>query len=179
VNTISTEADIPLKSYRGVDYTKLRDLLASGKWKEADEETTKKMLEVANSTSLGYLMNSDINSFPVEDLGTIDLLWVKYSHGRFGFSVQKNIYESVGGTRKSDRKIWQEFGDRVGWRLSGRWLSASQIKLASNAEIGNLPGLLAQWLYHSEGVETQDSQEYMRIHGSGAVAALLLSRRDL
>jgi len=179
VNTIPTEADVPLKSDRGVDYTNLRDLLASGKWKEADEETTKKMLEVANSTSLRYLMNYDINSFPVEDLGTIDLLWVKYSNGRFGFSVQKNIYESLGGTRKSDQKIWEEFGDRVGWRVNGRWLSASQLKLASNTQIGNLPGLLTNWLYRSEGIETEDIEESLSINNSGAVAALLLSRRDL
>lgn len=178
-NTTSSEADVPLKSKRGIDYTKLRDLLASGKWKEADEETTKKMLEVETRTSIGYLTNSDINSFPVEDLGTIDLLWVKYSNGRFGFSVQKNIYESLGGTRKSDQKIWEEFGDRVGWRVNGRWLSASQLKLAPNTQIGNLPGLLTKWLYRSEGIETQDKEEYQSINYSGAVAALLLSRRDL
>ena len=179
VNTISTEADIPLKSYRGVDYTKLRDLLASGKWKEADEETTKKMVEVALRASNDYLQYSDINSFPVEDLGTIDLLWVKYSSGRFGFSVQKNIYESLGGSRKSEQKIWEEFGDRVGWRVNGRWLSASQLKLAPNTQIGNLPGLLTNWLYRSEGIQTEDLVESVRIRQSGAVAALLLSRRDL
>jgi len=174
-----SEAEVPLKSKRGVDYTKLRDLLASGKWKEADEETTEKMLEVAGCTFIGYLMNSKINRFPIEDLGTIDLLWVKYSNGRFGFSAQKNTYESLGGTRKSDQKIWEEFGDIVGWRVNGRWLSASQLKLASNTQIGNLPGLLTKWLYRSQGIETQDIEESLSINNSGAVAALLLSRRDL
>jgi hypothetical protein len=178
-NTTSSEADVPLKSKYGVDYTKLRDLLASRKWKEADEETTKKMLEVALKQSNDYLLNSDINSFPVEDLGTIDLLWVKYSNGHFGFSVQKNIYESLGGSRKSEQKIWEEFGDRVGWRVNGRWLSASQLKLAPNTQIGNLPGLLTNWLYRSKGIQTEDLAESVRINKSGAVAALLLSRRDL
>ena len=32
---------IPLKSEKGVDYTKLRDLLNEGKWKEADRETNR------------------------------------------------------------------------------------------------------------------------------------------
>jgi hypothetical protein len=31
-----------------MDYRKLRDYLAQGKWKEADEETTRVMLAVAN-----------------------------------------------------------------------------------------------------------------------------------
>ena len=180
-NTIPSEADVLLKSERGVDYTKLRDLLASAKWKEADEETTNKILEVAGRTKEGYLMNSDINTFPVKDLGTIDLLWVKYSNGHFGFSVQKDIYESLGGTRQLDDTIWAAFGDQVGWRVNGRWLSASQIKLASNPQIGYFPSLLTMWLYHSRGYweKSDDSGERMRILAAGSVSALLLSHRNL
>jgi uncharacterized caspase-like protein len=181
MNAISNKADVPLKSERGVDYTKLRDLLASAKWKEADEETTNKILEVAGRTKEGYLMNSDINTFPVKDLGTIDLLWVKYSNGHFGFSVQKDIYESLGGTSQLDDTIWAAFGDRVGWRVNGRWLSASQIKLAPNPQIGYLPSLLTMWLYHSKGYlnKSYDSGERIRILASGSVSALLLSHRNL
>jgi hypothetical protein len=181
MNTIPTKADVPLKSERGVDYTKLRDLLASAKWKEADEETTNKILEVAGRTKEGYLMNSDINTFPVKDLGTIDLLWVKYSNGHFGFSVQKDIYESLGGTRQLDDTIWAAFGDQVGWRVNGRWLSASQIKLASNPQIGYFPSLLTMWLYHSKGYlqKSDDSGERIRILAAGSVSALLLSHRNL
>jgi uncharacterized caspase-like protein len=121
-NTIPTEPDVPLKSERGVDYTKLRDLLATGEWKEADLETYKKMLEAASRTEDGWLGPEDIDRFPCEDLRTIDQLWVKYSNGRFGFSVQKRIYESLGGTREYDDKIWQAFGDRVGWRVNSSFL---------------------------------------------------------
>ena len=42
---------------------------------------------------------NSIDNFPCEDLRTIDQLWVKYSDGRFGFSVQKRIYQNLGGTR--------------------------------------------------------------------------------
>ena len=180
-NTTHTEADIPLKSERGVDYTKLRDLLASAKWKEADEETTNKILEVAGRSKEGYLLNSDINTFPVKDLGTIDLLWVKYSNGHYGFSVQKDIYESLGGTRKLDDTIWAAFGNQVGWRVNGRWLSASQIKLASNPQIGYFPSLLTMWLYHSETYwgQSNDLGEMARIRAAGSVSALLLSHRNL
>lgn len=138
------EPDVPLKSERGIDYTKLRDLLATGKWKEADLETAKKMLEVAGRTSEGCLRHEeDIDRFPCEDLRTIDQLWVQYSNGLFGFSVQKRIYQSLGGTRQYNHKIWEAFGDRVGWRVNNEWLSYSDLKFNTNGvPEGHLPGRL-------------------------------------
>ncbi|WP_333433345.1 GUN4 domain-containing protein [Microcoleus sp. MON2_D5] len=139
-NPTPIEQDVPLKSERGVDYTKLRDLLATGKWKEADEETIKKMLEVADRTREGWLRKEDIDRFPCEDLRTIDQLWVKYSNGLFGFSVQKRIYQSLGGTREYDSEIWQAFGDRVGWRVNNEWLYYDDLKFNTQAPQGHLPG---------------------------------------
>ncbi|MBD2626160.1 GUN4 domain-containing protein [Trichormus variabilis] len=105
-----------LKSVVGMDYSILRDLLAAGKWKEADEETMRVMLCVGEQEKGGWLREEDIHNFPCEDLRTIDQLWVKYSDAKFGFSVQKNIYQSLGGTRNYDVKIWNAFGEKVGWR---------------------------------------------------------------
>jgi len=113
-----------LTSETGVDYTRLRDLLKAGNWKEADEETVKVMLIDL------------IEEFPCTDLRTIDQLWVKYSNGHFGFSVQKSIWESVG-------KDYRKFGDRVGWRKgNGRnkeWLKYLQLTFSLNAPQGHLP----------------------------------------
>jgi serine/threonine-protein kinase len=123
-----------------VDYSQLDRLLASGKWKEADDETTNKMLEVAGRTKDGWLRVEDIDRFPCEDLRTIDQLWVKYSNGRFGFSVQKRIYESLGGTRKYDDKIWEAFGDRVGWRVNSKLLYYNDLTFnTKGAPQGHLP----------------------------------------
>ncbi|NEP06826.1 MAG: GUN4 domain-containing protein [Okeania sp. SIO2G4] len=108
-------SDVPLVSAKGLDYTNLRDLLAAGKWKEADKETEHCMLI------------ENINYFPCEDLRTIDQLWVKYSNGKFGFSVQKQIYQGLGGTRQYNNKIWEVFGDRVGWRQGGKRLYYSEL----------------------------------------------------
>jgi len=135
IPVIPTEPDVPLKSERGVDYTNLRDLLATEKWQEADEETAKKMLEVAGRTEEGWLRVEDIDQFPCEDLRTIDQLWVKYSDGRFGFSVQKRIYKSLGGTRQYERAL----GDRVGWSVNGNWLSMRDVKFNKSAPSGHLP----------------------------------------
>ncbi|MFM6487700.1 MAG: protein kinase domain-containing protein [Dolichospermum sp.] len=84
--------EVELKSDVGMDYRKLRDLLKAGKWKEADEETLRVMLAVAKREREGWLNVENIDNFPCADLRTIDQLWVKYSNGRFGFSVQKQIY---------------------------------------------------------------------------------------
>ena len=166
-NPTPIEPDVPLKSECGVDYTKLRDLLATGKWKEADEETTNKMLEVAGRTEEGCLTGEDIDRFPCEDLRTIDQLWVKYSNGRFGFSVQKRIYESLGGSREYDRKIWAAFGDRVGWRVnSSKWLHYNDLKFNTKAPIGHLPCVKGKL---TDGV----------VGGGLVVGRSLLSRRDL
>ncbi len=101
----------------GMDYINLRNLLASKKWKEADEETRRVMCEVAGEKK-GRLDEESIDNFPCEDLRTIDQLWVKYSNGRFGFSVQKRIYQSLGGTYRGSyiSEVWNKFWDKVGWR---------------------------------------------------------------
>ncbi len=114
--------DDDLASEKSIDYTPLRDLLKAENWREADQETASVMLKVANREEAGYLDVESINNFPCADLRTIDQLWVKYSNGNFGFSVQKRIYQSFSGTKEYDKKIWEAFGDRVGWRKEDNWL---------------------------------------------------------
>ena len=73
-NAISEpKPEVPLKSERGVDYTKLRDLLAAGEWEEADQETSKVMRQAAGSE--GPPSIKDIDNFPCEDLRTILDTW--------------------------------------------------------------------------------------------------------
>jgi serine/threonine-protein kinase len=130
---------VKLISAKGVDYRQLDRLLASEKWKEADKETKNKMLEAAGRTEEMWLRPEDIDQFPCEDLRTINQLWVKYSKERFGFSVQKRIYESLGGTREDDREIWEAFGDQVGWRVNNTWLYYNDLKFYTLAPGGHLP----------------------------------------
>ncbi|HEY9908745.1 MAG TPA: GUN4 domain-containing protein, partial [Thermosynechococcaceae cyanobacterium] len=103
-----------LPSERGVDYRKLRDLLKAGKWKEADEETLTVMCQATSRQKEGWLRPQDIQVFPCTDLQTIDQLWVKYSNGCFGFSIQKRIWQKS-GSPKSPGKDWDLFCGRVGW----------------------------------------------------------------
>jgi hypothetical protein len=89
--------------------SKLADLLASGRWKEADEETLKILLQVADREKEGWLGVASIENFPCEDLLAIDQLWLKSSDGRFGFSVQKQIWKSLGGNFNASDKIYEAF----------------------------------------------------------------------
>ena len=142
--------EVELKSEKGVDYTKLRDLLEAGKWKEADKETANVMLEAASqkSKSRGWLEKEDIDNFPCEDLRTINQLWVYYSDGKFGFSVQKEIYESLGGTREYNSQVWNSFGDRVGWKKGENWLGDDELTWNLEAPTAHLPrvrGVVVLW----------------------------------
>jgi hypothetical protein len=105
-----------------VSYTSLQDLLAAGKWKEADDETTRAMLQAAERGENGRFRVLDIRNFSCEDLRIIDQLWLSASKGKFGFSVQREIYESLGGTSEYNEVVWNKFGDRLGWRKGGQWV---------------------------------------------------------
>ncbi|MBC1197745.1 GUN4 domain-containing protein [Microcystis aeruginosa BLCCF158] len=147
---MSLQREVELKSDAGMDYSKLRDLLKAEKWKEADEETLRVMLAVAKREKEGWLRVEDIDNFPCADLRTIDQLWVKYSNGRFGFSVQKRIYQGLGGTREYNREIWEKFGDKVGWRKGGSWTIGNKDitfdKSAPETPEGHLPWCDKTWL---------------------------------
>ncbi|MGB3507883.1 MAG: P-loop NTPase fold protein [Microcoleaceae cyanobacterium] len=66
-----------------------------------------------------------IYNFPSDDFRTIDLLWEKYSNGKFGFRVQKQIYKQIfvnsNQTQQYNQELWNKFGEEVGWRKGDNW----------------------------------------------------------
>src|SRR5919199_1742787 len=135
------------------DYTKLRDLLAAGKWLQADKETAALMLKASGRE--GWLRVGDIEAFPIQELRTIDRLWKQYSSDRFGLSVQKRIWQNIADTHKSEWNAWCCFGDRVGWRIKGNWLAHSSLNFTPQAPEGELPALVvcdSFTLRHQEAV---------------------------
>jgi predicted XRE-type DNA-binding protein len=120
--------------------TRLRELLAAGKWKEADRETKLVILQVSGLEQEAKLDKEHLENFSCESLRTIDQLWVKYSNGRFGFSVQKHLFESVGGKPGvDDYKAYCRFGERVGWLVKNCWLSETDLIFTLDAPSGHLP----------------------------------------
>ena len=128
-----------LTSAVGIDYSKLRGLLAAGNWKEADAETVNLMLQAAGRKKEGWIDLNSIKKFPCIDLGTLDNLWLKYSNGHFGFSVQKSIWESLRGKADADGKTYAEFCDSVGWHEQGDFFFYSNLIFDITAPKGHLP----------------------------------------
>ncbi|MGG6264674.1 GUN4 domain-containing protein [Leptolyngbya sp. AN03gr2] len=75
-----------------ISYQKLRSLLATKQWKRADKETYRLMRGLIN---LPYSKLDAVQTrcLPKADVHRIDQLWVKYSKGQFGFSVQNKIWQ--------------------------------------------------------------------------------------
>ncbi|TAE58008.1 MAG: serine/threonine protein kinase [Nostocales cyanobacterium] len=152
-----------------VDYRILTELLEAGNWKEADKETARVILAVAKREEEGWLRIEDIDNFPCDEIRTIDQLWLKYSNGKFGFSVQKRIYQGLGGTREYNSDMLVKLGEEVGWRKSsnGKVYYYNDIR-KMKAPSGILPSLQGEsWM----------SREILRLVGMGFCS--LLSRRDL
>jgi len=121
-----------------VSYSRLENLLQTQQWKAADQETLKLMLKIAGREKEGWLDSESINRFPCDVLKEIDQLWVKYSEGRFGFSVQVKILQEMGSPTQYNAQ-WEKFGDRVGWRDKNRWLSYSDLNPSLSSPKGIFP----------------------------------------
>ncbi|MEH2269829.1 MAG: serine/threonine-protein kinase [Nostoc sp.] len=143
----ANQTKLILASDVGVNYQNLENLLKAGQWKAADEETTRVMLKAAKREQQGWLNSESIKKFPCTDLRTIDQLWVKYSNGHFGFSVQKRIWLVECGGSKVDYKTERLLGDRLGWRINHGWLPTANYSL--NSTPGHLPSSI--YLYKENG----------------------------
>lgn len=93
----------------GADYSRLRQLLWSQQWQEADRETENVLLKALRPKTMEPLDRDTILQLPCVDLMTIDQLWSRYSDGRFGFKAQYQIYLQV-ERRPAD------FLPALGWR---------------------------------------------------------------
>ena len=115
-------------------WAKLRDFLSLRNWKAANEETARIMLRVAGKEDTQFLLRQDIQKFPCNELNTINRLWVEYSNGHFGFSVQKHIYQKLGWDYKA-------FCEQVGWSSNEVPREISKLIWNLKAPKGHLPTL--------------------------------------
>ncbi|MFN5952225.1 MAG: GUN4 domain-containing protein [Dolichospermum sp.] len=124
-----------------VSFQRLEALLKEGKWREADLETWNLMLKLTKRERSGWLRVDDVKNFPRQELRKMDQLWVEYSNGKFGFSVQKQIWLDLGGKLdgKPDGDTFVKLSDRVGWRKNNDWLLYKDYTFSTNAPRGHLP----------------------------------------
>lgn len=107
---------LPLHSERSIDYTQLQQLIAAQDFQAADRLTLQKLCELAGATAVKrkWLYFTEVENFPITDLQTINSLWFVYSEGRFGFSVQREIWLSLG-------KNWEKLWPKIGWKAGNNW----------------------------------------------------------
>jgi len=100
----------------GFDYSPLQEYLLNESFEDADRFTSSKLRELAGEKAVkrGYVYFSEVELIPVNDLSTLNKLWIVYSRGKFGFTVQAKILDSVGGRYD---KLWP----RIGWKKDGIW----------------------------------------------------------
>jgi len=110
------EGIVPLKSDCGINYNPLQQLLALQDFQAADRETIQKMCELAGPTAVQrkWLYFTEVENAPIVDLQTINNLWLVHSEGKFGFSVQREIWLSLG-------KNWDKFWSKIGWQSGNNW----------------------------------------------------------
>lgn len=112
------------------DYGRLKKILVAKEYREADEQTRKIMYELSGLNG-GYIDAQSMSKIPCEDIKRLDQLWIQHSDGKFGFSVQRNIWKKQPNS--------DDFGDRIGWRSGGKWLTVGELKYDASAPKGHLP----------------------------------------
>ncbi|XP_024379354.1 tetrapyrrole-binding protein, chloroplastic [Physcomitrium patens] len=105
---VATTIDLVTDS--GASLELLRDKLAAGEWEAADAETRRLLCVLAGEEAVKrkWVYFSEVKFISVSDLTKVDSLWKQYSNGKFGYSVQKKIWNNSG-------KTWNAFFNKVGW----------------------------------------------------------------
>ena len=126
---------VPLKTERKIDYQPLQQLLLQQDFQGADIVTLQKLCELAGAAAVErkWIYFTEVESFPIADLRTLDNLWLMYSEGKFGFSVQRKIWLSVG---KDFSKLWT----KIGWKSGNTWTRyPKEFMWNLTAPVGHLP----------------------------------------
>jgi hypothetical protein len=107
---------LAVSSGQGIEYAPLQWALARQEFEEADRITSEILRQLAGPAAVkrGYVYYSEVAVFAAVDLESLDRLWVVYSQGRFGFSVQLRLLRSLAGR-------WDQLWPRLGWKQGGIW----------------------------------------------------------
>ncbi|MBE9168259.1 GUN4 domain-containing protein [Pleurocapsales cyanobacterium LEGE 06147] len=138
-----------ISAQTGIDYTPLRNLLAEGKWEEADRQTYDLIEQIIKTAKRRnphtFIELRTIAEFSCPDVATIDRLWRKHSGGRYGFSPQQQIWQTVNQNGDFSTETWRSFATQVGWKhgdiasSTGYLLYEQLIFNPETAPMGHLP----------------------------------------
>ncbi len=125
------------------DFSELEKLLAAKQWEKADKETFAILLNLCGSENSpdGYWVNEkNIKNIKFSDLNHINYLWYKYSNGRFGYSIQKLIWQRIIKSYDIDNisnDEWYNFCEHLGWNNC-----FPALNFTDNATEGHLPAIV-------------------------------------
>jgi hypothetical protein len=107
---------VPLPPETTADYTPLQTGLLQQNFQEADRLTLTILCQLAGPSAVArkWVYFTEVQQFPAIDLQTIDRLWQIYSEGKFGFSVQRRLWLSLG-------QNWERLWPRLGWKENNLW----------------------------------------------------------
>jgi serine/threonine protein kinase len=125
----------------GLDYSFLQDLLSRGRLREADVETARLLLKLADREKAGWLDRVHVESLVCEDLRALDQIWGESSNQRFGFTAQARIYQKICSHWEPDAQAWKQFCAQVGWRNNNRLVPYRELSFKIWAPQGHLPAL--------------------------------------
>ncbi|BAZ90583.1 GUN4 domain-containing protein [Cylindrospermopsis curvispora GIHE-G1] len=113
---MESQGILPLKSACGISYDSLAQLLVKQDFQAADLLTIQQMCEVAGTQAVRrkWLYFTEVENFPIQDLQTINSLWLAHSQGKFGFSVQRELWLGVG-------RNWDRLWPKIGWKQGEKW----------------------------------------------------------
>ncbi|OUC13421.1 MAG: molecular chaperone DnaJ [Alkalinema sp. CACIAM 70d] len=125
-NPISVTKPVVVKTSCLIDCQKLTKFLELGQLQNADAETKRLLLELTGREKDGWLRPEDISSLSSQSLSAIDQLWLQYSNGRFGFSVQRQIWQQLGCKSSNDIALQtlseNRFAQSLHWRKGNSWI---------------------------------------------------------
>lgn len=141
------------------EYQQLETSLRNEEWRKADWLTWNLLETLVDTNNSGWLNEKEIKKLSCSHLLKIDQLWRGYSREKFGFSVQKKIYENIGGAYNSSFNIgaYRSFSYQVGWinpeseKMRGGYYFHKHLTFnLDNTPRGHLPAFSSTWIsYHS------------------------------
>ena len=140
-STADVEVPTYLPSAMGVDYVPLATMLAIGDFEGADQFTRDALIKIAGPGAVKrtFVYWTEVKNIPSVDLCTMERLWLQFSNGNFGYSVQKRVWDVESGN-------FDNYIRRIGWTKVDngnerklKWFGKSEFTYDLTAPKGHLP----------------------------------------
>lgn len=115
-SNLSNLSGVSNVSTQGIDFQPLQAALSQPDFQTADRLTLNLLCQLAGPAAAkrGWLYFTEVDRLPVEELQTLDQLWLTASQGKFGYSVQRQLWLGV-------KRDWERLWPLIGWKEGNHW----------------------------------------------------------